>query len=126
MEDVTLVNNATLCMNVTRHDVAVWRGTICIKNYLPPSSNEKYYTTVPQHKMLSSKMLCWFTYFAANRVCRRSVFLPSIEYRINIEVECYHSYNNCYVLITRMVSLLLPYHHTHCLPDYILLTVSAL
>ncbi len=26
-EDVTLVNNATLCMNTTRHDVAVWRGT---------------------------------------------------------------------------------------------------
>ncbi len=28
MEDITLVNNEALCMNVTRHDVAVWRGTV--------------------------------------------------------------------------------------------------
>ncbi len=28
MEDVTLVNNATLCVNVTRHDVVVYTGTI--------------------------------------------------------------------------------------------------
>ncbi len=28
MEDVTLVNNVTLCMNITRYDVAVWRGTM--------------------------------------------------------------------------------------------------
>ncbi len=28
MEDVTLVNDATLCMNTTRHDVALWRGTV--------------------------------------------------------------------------------------------------
>ncbi len=28
MEDVTPVNNATLCMNATRHDVVLWRGTV--------------------------------------------------------------------------------------------------
>ncbi len=28
MEDVTLVNNATLCMNAIRHNAAVWRGTV--------------------------------------------------------------------------------------------------
>ncbi len=28
MEDVTLVNNVSLCINTTRHDVAVWRGTV--------------------------------------------------------------------------------------------------
>ncbi len=28
MEDVTLVNNVTLCMNVIRYDVTVWRGTV--------------------------------------------------------------------------------------------------
>ncbi len=28
MEDITLVNNATLCMNVTRHNAAMWRGTV--------------------------------------------------------------------------------------------------
>ncbi len=28
MEGVTLVNNPTLCMNATRHDVAVWGGTV--------------------------------------------------------------------------------------------------
>ncbi len=27
MEDVTLINNATLYMNVTRHDGEVWKGT---------------------------------------------------------------------------------------------------
>ncbi len=27
MEDVTLVNNTTICMNVTRLDVALWKGT---------------------------------------------------------------------------------------------------
>ncbi len=28
MEDVTLVNNVTLCMNMTRHNVVVQRGTV--------------------------------------------------------------------------------------------------
>ncbi len=28
MENITLVNNATLCMNATKYDVAVWRGTV--------------------------------------------------------------------------------------------------
>ncbi len=28
MEDVTPVNNAALCMNATRHNVAVWSGTV--------------------------------------------------------------------------------------------------
>ncbi len=86
----------------------------------------EYYITAPQCEMLRSKMLYWFAYFVASRVCGKSIFLPSMEYRINVEVECYHSYNNCYILITRMVSLLSPYHHTHCLPDHILLTVLAL
>ncbi len=100
----------------------MWRcgGVPCTKNYSPPSSNEEYYTTVSQHKTVRSRMLCWFAYFVASRVCRRSVFLPSIEYRINIEVECYHSYNNCYALIMRTVSLLSPYHRAHCLPHHIL------
>ncbi len=89
-------------------------GVLCTKNYSPPSVNEEYYTTVPQCKTLHSRMLCWFTYFAVSRVCRRSVFLPSTEYRINIEVECYHSYNKM-----RMVSLLSLYRHTHRLSDHI-------
>ncbi len=28
MEDVTRVNNATLCMNATKHNVAAWRSTM--------------------------------------------------------------------------------------------------
>ncbi len=28
MEDVTLINNATLCTTTTRQDVVVWRGTM--------------------------------------------------------------------------------------------------
>ncbi len=97
----------------------MWRcgGVLCTKNYSPPSGNREYYTIVPQYEMLHSRTLCWFAYFVASRVCQRSVFLSSIEYRINIEIECYHSYNNCYILIIRTVSLLSPYHRTHCLPD---------
>ncbi len=94
-------------------------GVLCTKNYLLPSGKEEYYTT------LCSRMLFWFIYFMASRICQRLVFLPSIEYKINIETECYHSYN-CYVLITKMVSLLSPYRRTHCFPDHILLAVSAL
>ncbi len=89
------------------------RGVSCTKNYLPPSGNEEYYRKAPQCKTLCSRMLCWFSYFTESRACWTSIFLPWIEYGINIELECYHSYNNCYVLITRTVSLLSPYHHTH-------------
>ncbi len=66
----------------------MWRcgGVPYPKNYSLPSSNEEYYTTTPQCKTLRSRTLCWFAYVAASRVCRRSVFLPSIVYRINIEV----------------------------------------
>ncbi len=94
----------------------MWRcGAVpCTKNYSPPSSNEELYTTAPQCKTLHCKTLCWFVYFTASRVHRRLVFLPSIEYRIKVEVECYHSYNNCYILIMKTVSLLSSYHHTHC------------
>ncbi len=49
MEDVILVNNATLYMNVTRHNVAVW-WVSCTKNYSPPSGNEEYYTIAPQRE----------------------------------------------------------------------------
>ncbi len=99
MEDVTLVNNAT-CMNTKG---MIWQcgGVLCTKNYSPPSGNEEYYTTASQCEKLCSRTLCWFANFAASRVCRRLVFLPSTEYRINIEVECYHSYNNRYILIMR-------------------------
>ncbi len=69
---------------------------------------KEYYTAAPQHETLRSRTLCWSAYFAASCVCRRLVFLHSIEYRINIEVECYHCYK-CYLLITRPVSLLSPY-----------------
>ncbi len=104
-----------------------WCGEVtCTQNYSPPSGNEGYYTTAPQCKTLHSTTLCWFAYVATSRVCRRLVFLSSIEYRINVEVECYRSYNNCYILITRMASLLSPYYRTHGLPDHILLSVSAL
>ncbi len=112
-----------------RHCVWTQPGTMwqceevpCTKNYSPPSGNEEYYTTAPQCKMLCSRMLCWFAYF----IRWRSVFLPSIEYRMNAEVECYHSYNNSYVLITRVVSLLSEYRHTRGLPDHVLHAVSAL
>ncbi len=65
-----------------------WCGGIpCKRNYLLPSGNEEYYSTVPQCEMLHSRTLCWFAYFAASHVRRSSVFLPPIEYRINIEVE---------------------------------------
>ncbi len=104
-----------------------WCGEVpCKKNYLPPSGNEEYLTTASQCKTLLSRMLCWFAYFAASRVCWRSVIQSSIEYRISIELECYHSYNNYHVLITRMVSLLSPCRCTHCLPNHILLAVLAL
>ncbi len=116
-----------------RHCVWMWPGTmwqcegvLCTKKYSLPSGNKEYYTTASQHEMLRSRTLCWFTYFTASHVCRRSVFLPSIEYRINVEIEYYHSYNNCHVLIMRPVSLLSPYHRTHCLPGHILFAVSAL
>ncbi len=99
---------------------------LCTKNYSPTSGNEEYYTTVPQCKTPHCRTLCWFAYFAASRVHWRSVFLPSTENRINVEVECYYSYNNYYVLITRTVSLLSAYRRTHSLPDHILLAVSAL
>ncbi len=100
-----------------------WRGgVLCTKNYLPPSGNEEYYTTAPQCETLHCRTLCWFAYFAASPVCWRSVFLHSMEYEVNNEVECYH----CYVLITRMVSLLSPYRRTQCLPYHILLAVLAL
>ncbi len=104
----------------------MWRcgGVLCTKKYSPSNDNEEYY--VPQCKMLRSRTLCWFAYFAASRVCRRLVFQPPIEYRINVEVKCYHSYNNCYILIMRMVSLLSQYHRTHCLSDHVLLAVSEL
>ncbi len=122
MENVTLVNNATLyeCNQAQCGGVEV-----CTKNYLLPSGNEEYYTATPQCETLCSKTLCWFACFLASRVCWKSVFLPSVEYRINIYIRWYHSYNNCYILIRRMVSLLSPYRHTHCLPDHILLAVSA-
>ncbi len=105
----------------------MWRcgGVLCTKNYSLPSSDEKYYTTAPQYEMLHSRMLCWFAYFVASCACWRSVFPSSIVYRINIEVEYHHSYNNCYVLIMRTVSLL-SCRSTHCLPNHILLAVSAL
>ncbi len=125
LEDVTLVNNAALCMNVIFHDGLVWRSTMH-KDYSPPCGNAGYYTTAPQRETLCCRILCWFAYIVASCVRRRSVFLPSTEYRINIQVEHYHSYSQCCILITRMVSLLSPYHRTHCLPDLILLTVSAL
>ncbi len=118
---------------IMRHCVWTRPGTIwqcgwlpCTKNLSSPSGNEEYYTTAPQCETLHSRTLCWFVYFAASRVHRRSVFLPSIEYRVNVMVECCHSYNNCYVLITRMISLLSLYRQTHCLPDHILLAVWAL
>ncbi len=107
IEDVALVDNVTLCINATRHDVAVWRGTMH-KELLPPSGNEEYYTTAPQRETLHSRTLCWFAYFVASRICQRSVFLSSTECKISVEVECHHSYNNCYVLITRMIPLLSP------------------
>ncbi len=103
-----------------------WEGVPCTKNNSPPSGNKEYYTTALQHETLHSRTLCWFAYFVASCVCRRLVFLPSVEYRINVEVECYHSYNNCYVLKMRMVSLLSTHCRTHCLPDHILLAVLAL
>ncbi len=103
-----------------------WCETVpCTKNYSPPTGNEEYYTTAPQCETLLSRTLHWFAYFAASRVCQRSVFLSSIKYRINVEVEYYHSYN-CYVLITRTVSLLSLYRRTHCLPYRTLLAVSTL
>ncbi len=86
MEDVILVNNATLCMNVTQHDAVVWRGTMQ-KELLLSRANDEYYSTVPQCETLHSRTLCWFAYFAASHVRQSSVFLPPIEYRINIEVE---------------------------------------
>ncbi len=101
----------------------MWRcGEVpCTMNNSPSSGNEEYYTTAPRCEMLCSGTLCWFVYFAASPAHWRSVFQPSIEYRINVEVECY---NNCYIQITRVVFLLSPYRHTHCLPDHILLAVS--
>ncbi len=61
-------------------------GVLCTNNYSLPSGNEEYYTTAPQCETLHSGMLHWFTYFVASHVRRRSVFLPSTEYRINIEL----------------------------------------
>ncbi len=99
--------------------------------------HDRFFVTVTSHMdiihdmtkwavHLCSRTLCWFAYFAASCVCRRLGFLPSVDYRINTEVECYHRYNDCNILITRMVSLLPSYHHTHCLSDHILLAVSEL
>ncbi len=99
-------------------------AVLCTKNYSPPSGNKEYYITAIQCKTLCSRILCWFACFAASHVCWRSVFRPSIEYRINFEVECYHSYDNGYILITR--SLLSPHCHNHSLPDHIFLAVYAL
>ncbi len=108
-------------------DTMWWCGGVPrTKNYSPPNNNEEYYTTVPQCETLHSRMLCCITSFAASHVLRRLVFLFSIEYRISVEVRWCHSYSNCYVLITRMVSLLPPYCSTHYLLDHILLAVSAL
>ncbi len=106
----------------------MWRcgGIPYTKKYSPPSGNKEYHTTGPQHETLCSRMLCRFAYFAVGHACRTSIFLPSTEYRMNVEVECYHRYNNCYILITRTVFLLSPYRRTHCFPDRILLAVSAL
>ncbi len=84
------------------------REVQCRKNHSPTSGNVEYYTTAPQYETLHSSTLCLFAYFVTSRVRRRLFFLPSIEYRRNTEVECYHSYNNCYILITRTVSLLSP------------------
>ncbi len=103
----------------TRPGMMLWcGGLLCIKNYLLPSDNEEYYTTAPKCETLRSRMSCWFAYFVASHVHQRSIFLPSIEYRINVEVECCHSYNNW--------SLLSPFRCTHYLPYHILLAVSAL
>ncbi len=109
MEDVTLVNNATMRINTSRH---MWQceAVPCTKNYSPPSGNEEYCTTASQRKTLHSRISCWFTYFAVNRVRRRLVFLPSIEYRINGEVECCHNYHNCDVLIMRTVVITISPH----------------
>ncbi len=110
----------------TRPGIMWWCGRVpCTKNYSPPSSNEEYYTTAPQCKMLHSRMIRWFAYFTESHMCRRSVFLLSTEYRINVEAECYHSYN-CYIQIMRTVSLLSTYRYFHCLPDHILFAVLAL
>ncbi len=76
------------CMDATRHDVALWVGT-AHKELLAAYRNEEYYTTAPQRKTLRPIMLCWFAYFVKSCACWRSVFLPSIENRIHVEVECY-------------------------------------
>ncbi len=112
MGDVTLVSNATL-YECDQAQCGGVKGTMH-KELLTTRDIEEYYTTAPQCETMHSRTLCWFVYFAASHVRWRLISLPSIKYRINVEVECYHCYNNCYVLIMRAVSLSSPYRHTRC------------